>query len=76
MKAIEFEIQYLKGEIKSMHKMGLLVPSSTYERLHKLEKKLARDKHDEEISKSETKSDLSTDEGWWRDYELYEMQND
>lgn len=24
----------------------------------------------------ETKNDLSTDEGWWRDYELYEMQND
>lgn len=24
----------------------------------------------------ETESDLSTDEGWWRDYELYEMQND
>lgn len=21
-------------------------------------------------------SDLSTDAGWWRDYELYEMQND
>ena len=24
----------------------------------------------------ETESDLSTDEGWWKDYELYEMQND
>ncbi len=30
----------------------------------------------EEIEKPKTKSDLSTDEGWWRDYELYEMQND
>ena len=30
----------------------------------------------EDIEKLETKSDLSTDEGWWRDYELYEMQND
>ena len=46
--SIEFEIQYLKGEIKTMHKMGLLVPSSTYERLHKLEKKLARAKRDDE----------------------------
>lgn len=46
---IEFEIKYLKGEIKSMHKMGLIVPSSTYERLHRLEKKLARKKRDEEI---------------------------
>lgn len=39
---IEFEIKYLKGEIKSMHKMGLLVPSSTYERLHRLEKALKK----------------------------------
>ena len=30
----------------------------------------------EELEKPETKSDLSTDEGWWKDYELYEMQND
>ena len=30
----------------------------------------------EGLEKPETKSDLSTDEGWWRDYELYEMQND
>lgn len=30
----------------------------------------------EELEESETKNDLSTDEGWWRDYELYEMQND
>ncbi len=30
----------------------------------------------EELEKPETKSDLSTDEGWWRDYMLYEMQND
>lgn len=30
----------------------------------------------DEIGKPEAKSDLSTDEGWWRDYELYEMQND
>lgn len=52
--SIEFEIQYLKGEIKSMHKMGLLVPSSTYERLHRLEKKLARAKrNDEEVEKNE-----------------------
>ena len=29
-----------------------------------------------ELEKPEAKSDLSTDEGWWRDYELYEMQND
>ena len=43
---IEFEIQYLKGEIKTMHKMGLLVPSRTYERLHRLEKKRAREKRD------------------------------
>ena len=50
--SIEFEIHFLKGEIKSMHKMGLLVPSSTYERLHRLEKKRAREKHDgEDIEK-------------------------
>ncbi len=30
----------------------------------------------QEIEKLKTKSDLSTDKGWWRDYELYEMQND
>ena len=30
----------------------------------------------EELEKSETNSDLSTDDGWWRDYMLYEMQND
>lgn len=47
---IEFEIHFLKGEIKSMHKMGLLVPSSTYERLHKLEKKLARAKRDGNVN--------------------------
>lgn len=28
------------------------------------------------IEKPETQSNLSTDEGWWRDYMLYEMQND
>lgn len=50
---IEFEIQYLKGEIKSMHKMGLLVPSRMYERLHKLEKKLARAKRDGEEKQNE-----------------------
>ena len=52
MTDIELEIHYLKGEIKSMHKMGLLVPSSTYERLHRLEKKRAKAKRDgEEIEK-------------------------
>ena len=45
----EFEIQYLKGEIKSMHSVGVLVPSWMYERLHRLEKKLARAKHDGEV---------------------------
>lgn len=45
---IEFEIQYLKGEIKSMHKMGMIVPSWMYERLHRLEKKLARAKRNGE----------------------------
>lgn len=50
---IEFEIHYLKGEIKSMHKMGLIVPSSTYERLHKLEKKLRRTKRDKEEKQNE-----------------------
>ena len=45
---IEFEIQYLKGEMKSMHKMGQIVPSSTYERLHRLEKKRAIEKRDGE----------------------------
>lgn len=50
---IEFEIQYLKGEIKSMHKMGLIVPSSIYERLHRLEKKLARTKRDNEEKQNE-----------------------
>ena len=39
---IEFEINFLKGEIKTMHKMGLLVPSRLYERLHKLEKTLEK----------------------------------
>lgn len=49
---IEFEINFLKGEIKSMHKMGMIVPSSTYERLHRIEKKRARVKRDgEEIKK-------------------------
>lgn len=49
---IEFEIKYLKGEIKSMHKIGLIVPSSIYERLHRLEKKRARGKRNvEEIEK-------------------------
>ena len=51
---IEFEIHFLKGEIKSMHKMGLIVPSSTYERLHKLEKKLARAKRDGEVKLNES----------------------
>ena len=36
---IEFEIKYLKGEIKSMHSVGKIVPSWMYERLHRLEKK-------------------------------------
>ena len=35
---IELEIHYLKGEIKSMHSIGMLVPSRLYERLHILEK--------------------------------------
>ena len=39
---IEFEIQYLKGEIKSMHSVGLIVPSRMYERLHRLEKALEK----------------------------------
>ena len=47
--SIEFEIQYLKGEIKSMHSVGVLVPSRMYERLHKLEKKLARAKRNGEV---------------------------
>lgn len=52
---IEFEIEYLKGEIKSMHKMGLIVPSGIYERLHRLEKKKAREKRDaEKIEKNES----------------------
>lgn len=50
---IQFEIQYLKGEIKSMHRMGLLVPSSTYERLHRLEK--AFDKMQKEETDGKTK---------------------
>lgn len=55
---IEFEIHFLKGEIKTMHKMGLLVPSSIYERLHRLEKKRAREKHDvEEIEKNVRKAE-------------------
>lgn len=49
---IEFEIQYIKGEIKSMHSIGLIVPSRLYERLHRLEKKRAKAKHDgEELEK-------------------------
>lgn len=51
MTDIEWEIHYLKGEIKSMHKMGLLVPSSTYERLHRLEKAL------EKMQKGENSND-------------------
>ncbi len=47
------EINYLKGEIKSMHRMGLLVPSSTYERLHRLEKALEKMRKGES-SKGET----------------------
>ena len=38
MTDIESEINYLKGEIKSMHSIGMLVPSRLYERLHRLEK--------------------------------------
>lgn len=49
---IEFEIEYLKGEIKSMHSIGLIVPSSIYERLHRLEKEERKRKRDvEEIEK-------------------------
>lgn len=51
MTDIELEIKYLKGEIKSMHRMGLLVPSSTYERLHRLEKAL------EKMQKGESSND-------------------
>ncbi|MBR0456504.1 MAG: hypothetical protein IJJ01_07515 [Firmicutes bacterium] len=50
---IEFEIQYLKGEIKSMHSVGMLVPSRMYERLHRLEKKRAREKRDVERMQNE-----------------------
>lgn len=50
---MEFEIQYLKGEIKSMHSVGMLVPSWMYERLHRLEKKLARTKCDNEEKQNE-----------------------
>lgn len=61
--SIEFEIQYLKGEIKSMHKMGLLVPSSTYERLHRLEKALEKmrkgeDSNDNNVWKLISKADV------------------
>ena len=48
MTDIELEIHYLKGEIKSMHSIGLLVPSRLYERLHRLEKKRAKAKRDGE----------------------------
>ena len=51
---IEFEIHFLKGEIKSMHKMGLLVPSWMYERLHRLEKALAKMQKGEDSNESNT----------------------
>ena len=51
---IEFEIQYLKGEIKSMHSVGMLVPSRMYERLHRLEKKRVREKRDVEEKQNES----------------------
>ena len=52
MTDIELEIQYLKGEIKSMHKMGLLVPSRLYERLHRLEKVLEKMQKGEDSNES------------------------
>lgn len=48
---MDFEIQYLKGEIKSMHKKGLIVPSSIYERLHRLEKESKKKRNDGETNK-------------------------
>ena len=47
---MEFEIKYLKGEIKSIHSVGKIVPSWMYERLHRLEKEDKKRKHDETIS--------------------------
>lgn len=39
MTDIEQELAYWKKEVEIMHKMGKLVPSSTYEKIHRLEKK-------------------------------------
>lgn len=41
------ELAYWKKEVEIMHKMGKLVPSSTYEKIHRLEKKVKQEKQNE-----------------------------
>ena len=50
----ELEIDYLKGEIKSMHSVGVIVPSWMYERLHRLEKALKKSQKGEDSNESNT----------------------
>jgi len=47
MTELEQEVHFLKREIESRHKEGLLVPSWLYEKLHRTEKKVRQEKQNE-----------------------------
>lgn len=48
MTDIEQELAYWKKEVEIMHKMGKLVPSSTYEKIHRLEKSKQEKQNDKQ----------------------------
>lgn len=46
MKASE-ELYHWKREAESRHKLGMIVPSWLYEKIHKLEREVREEKHNE-----------------------------